>query len=72
MLEAYQAYGDYETMMELVQSLVVHVAENTLDTLYIEHKDAEGKVTKTINLTPPWRRAKYKDLRARKSRSRLV
>ncbi len=62
MLEAYQAYGDYETMMELVQSLVVHVAENTLDTLYIEHKDAEGKVTKTINLTPPWRRAKYKDL----------
>jgi lysyl-tRNA synthetase class 2 len=62
MLEAYQAYGDYETMMELVQSLVVHVAQNTLDTLFIEHKDAEGKVTKTINLTPPWRRAKYKDL----------
>ena len=62
MLEAYQAYGDYETMMELVQSLVVHVAENTLDTLYIEHKDAEGKITKTINLTPPWRRVKYKDL----------
>src|ERR1700722_1122002 len=62
MLEAYQAYGDYETMMELVESLIVHVAENTLDTLYIEHKDAEGKVTKTINLTPPWRRAKYKDL----------
>jgi lysyl-tRNA synthetase class 2 len=62
MLEAYEAYGDYESMMELVQSLVVHVAENTLDTLYIEHKDAEGKVTKTINLTPPWRRVKYKDL----------
>jgi lysyl-tRNA synthetase class 2 len=62
MLEAYQAYGDYETMMDLVQSLVVHVAEHVLDTLYIEHKDAEGKVTKTINLTPPWRRAKYKDL----------
>ena len=62
MLEAYQAYGDYETMMELVEALVVHVAENTLDTIYIEHKDAEGKITKTINLTPPWRRAKYKDL----------
>jgi lysyl-tRNA synthetase class 2 len=28
----------------------------------IEHKDAEGKVTKTINLTPPWRRVKYKDI----------
>lgn len=62
MLEAYQAYGDYESMMELVQGLVCHVAENILDTLTIEHKDAEGKVTKTINLTPPWRRVKYKDL----------
>src|SRR6185369_14099214 len=62
MLEAYQAYGDYESMMELVQGMICHVAENVLDTLTIEHKDAEGKVTKTINLTPPWRRVKYKDL----------
>ena len=62
MLEAYEAYGDYESMMELVQGLVCHVAENVLDTLFIEHKDAEGKVVKTINLTPPWRRVKYKDL----------
>jgi lysyl-tRNA synthetase class 2 len=36
MLEAYQAYGDYETMMELVESLIVNVAENTLDTLFVE------------------------------------
>jgi lysyl-tRNA synthetase class 2 len=62
MLEAYQAYGDYETMMELVQGLVCHVAENVLDTLIIEHKNAEGKVVKTIDLTPPWRRVKYKDI----------
>ena len=62
MLEAYQAYGDYESMMDLVQGMVCHVAENVLDTLTIEHKDAEGKVTKTIDLKPPWRRAKYKDL----------
>lgn len=62
MLEAYQAYGDYESMMELVQGMVCHVAENVLDTLTIEHKDAEGKITKTIDLNPPWRRAKYKDL----------
>ena len=53
MLEAYQAFGDYESMMELVEGIVCHVAENVLDTLFIEHKDAEGKVTKTINLTPP-------------------
>src|SRR5215475_13369273 len=62
MLEAYQAYGDYESMMEMVQSMVCHVAENVLDGLVIEHKDAEGKVTKTIDLTPPWRRIKYKDI----------
>ncbi|HZL44258.1 MAG TPA: lysine--tRNA ligase [Verrucomicrobiae bacterium] len=62
MLEAYQAYGDYETMMELVQGLVCHVAENVLDTLVIEHKDAEGKVVKTIDLNPPWRRIRYKDI----------
>ena len=62
MLEAYQAYGDYESMMELVQSMICHVAQKVLGTLVIEHKDAEGEVTKTIDLTPPWRRIKYKDL----------
>lgn len=62
MLEAYQAFGDYETMMETVQGLICHVAETVLDTLVIEHKDAEGKVIKTIDLTPNWKRAKYKDL----------
>src|SRR5258707_3529732 len=62
MLEAYQAYGDYESMMELVQSMICHVAQKVMGTLLIEHKDAEGKVTKTIDLTPPWRRIKYRDL----------
>jgi lysyl-tRNA synthetase class 2 len=69
MLEAYEAYGDYESMMELVQGLVCHVAENVIDTLFIEHKDAEGKVVKTINLTPPWRRVKYRDLIRERIRS---
>jgi lysyl-tRNA synthetase class 2 len=62
MLEAYQAFGDYETMMELVQSMICRVAERVLGTLQVEHKDAEGKLIKTINLTAPWRRARYKDL----------
>jgi lysyl-tRNA synthetase, class II len=30
--------------------------------LQVEHRDAEGKVTRTINLTRPWRRARYHDL----------
>ncbi len=35
MLEAYQAFGDYEQMMELVQSMVCHVAQKVLGTLTI-------------------------------------
>jgi lysyl-tRNA synthetase class 2 len=62
MLEAYCAYGDYEVMMEIVQSLICQVAQKVLGTLKIETKDAEGNVTKTIDLTPNWRRAKYKEL----------
>src|SRR6516162_8316687 len=56
MLEAYQAFGDYEAMMELVQSMVCHVAQKVLGTLVIQHKDTAGQVTRTIDLTPPWRR----------------
>ena len=62
MLEAYQAYGDYETMMELTQSMICHVAQKVLGTLLIEHKNAEGEAVRSIDLTPPWRRVKYKDL----------
>jgi lysyl-tRNA synthetase class 2 len=62
MLEVYQAYGNYETMMELLESLLCHVAKTVLGTLVIEHKDADGKVVRTIDLTPPWRRVKYKDI----------
>ena len=62
MLEVYQAYGDYETMMELVQSLVCHVAQTVLGTLVIDHRNAEGQTTRTIDLTPPWRRVRYQDI----------
>ena len=62
MLEAYQAFGDYETMMELLESMITRVAEKVVGTLVIEHRDAEGNVTRTIDLTGPGRRVKYKDL----------
>ena len=61
MLEAYCAFGDYNTMMETVESLIKHVAQKVLGTLVSEFNDAEGKVTRTIDLTN-WRRAKYNDL----------
>lgn len=61
MLEAYEAYGDYETMMETVESLIRHIAQKVLGSLIIEHRNAEGQVYKTIDLSN-WRRARYKDL----------
>jgi len=62
MLEAYCAFGDYASMMETVESLITTVAQKVLGSLQVETRDPEGKVTKTIDLTGPWRRAKYKDL----------
>ena len=62
MLEAYWAYADFEMMAELVEDLVCRVAERVCGGLKIEHKDAEGNVTRVINLQRPWRRARYRDL----------
>ena len=57
MLEVYQAYGDYETMMELVQGLVVTIAEDVFDTLIVKRYDDQE-----IDLTPPWRRVTYREI----------
>ncbi len=77
MLEAYWAYADFEKIANLVEELVCHLAmkvaeggapatpgEKSLSeaALRIEHKDVEGNVTRTINLTRPWRRVPYRDL----------
>ena len=44
MLEAYCAFGDYASMMELVESLIKDVAQKVLGTLIIEHnQDAAVK-----------------------------
>ena len=62
MLEAYWAYADFEQMAELVEELICHLAERLAGSLQIEHRNAEGEVTRTINLARPWRRARYRDL----------
>lgn len=62
MLEAYWAYADFEMMADMVEELVCTLAEKIIGTLKIEHKNAEGEVTRTIDLTRPWRRARYRDL----------
>ena len=62
MLEAYWAYADFEKVANLVEELICHLAEKICGSLCIEHRDAEGKIIRTINLKRPWRRARYVDL----------
>ena len=56
MLEAYQAYGDYGTMMDLTEALIVGAIE-ALDGVLVrpwgEH---------SVDFTPPWPRRAYFDL----------
>ncbi|MDT8435270.1 MAG: lysine--tRNA ligase [Gemmatimonadota bacterium] len=53
MLEAYQAYADYGTMMELAERLVVAAAEAAGGSLRREWGGHE------IDLTPPWERIPF-------------
>jgi lysyl-tRNA synthetase class 2 len=106
MLEAYEAFGSWETMADLVEGMICHVAmsveglpvsRESMDgevphahiaerayhlfvsgapgnqqehwerarrelTLKIQHKDADEKVTRTINLRRPWRRVRMDEL----------
>ncbi len=62
MLEAYWAYADFEMMADLVEEMVCGLAEEFCGGLKIEHKNADGEVTKTIDLSRPWKRADYRDL----------
>ena len=62
MLEAYWAYADFEKMANLTEELICHLAEKICRSLMIEHRDAEEKIVRTINLKRPWRRARYHDV----------
>ncbi len=62
MLEAYWAFSDFEEMANLVEEMTCHLAETFCGGLQIEHKDEEGKVLRTIDLSRPWKRASYHDL----------
>jgi lysyl-tRNA synthetase class 2 len=62
MLEAYWAYADFEKIANLVEELICYLAEKVCGSLGIEHRDANGNVTRTINLNRPWRRVRYRDV----------
>jgi lysyl-tRNA synthetase class 2 len=56
MLEAYQAYGDYHSMMDLTEALIVGAIE-ALDGNY---RRPWGE--QVVDFTPPWPRRAYYDL----------
>ena len=58
MLEVYQAYADYNDMMELAETLIVHLARDVCGSLCLPWGESQ------IDFTPPWPRRKFWDLLA--------
>ena len=56
MLELYQAYGDYFSVMDLTEELIFALVEK-----YCEGKEVQFE-GETIDFTRPWRRARYAEL----------
>lgn len=56
MMELYQAYGDYRTMMELTEGMIAGAAEALGRGLKLQYGDG------MVDLTPPFQRAAYADL----------
>jgi lysyl-tRNA synthetase class 2 len=50
LLECYQAYSDYNDMMNLVEEMISHIAREVLSSVKINYDE------KIIDLTPPWQR----------------
>ncbi len=55
-IELYQAYADYNDMMDLTEGIITTVGEEVIGTLKINYQGTE------VNLTPPWRRVTMHDL----------
>jgi lysyl-tRNA synthetase class 2 len=56
MLEAYQAYGNYESMMDLTEKCIVEAIEATGQPFQLSYGEA------TIDFTPPFARRTYDEL----------
>lgn len=55
-IEIYQAYADYNDMMDLTEALIVNAAQEIQDELTFDYQG------ETIDLSPPWRRISMHDL----------
>ncbi|KXG08236.1 Lysine--tRNA ligase [Anoxybacillus sp. P3H1B] len=50
MLELYEAYADYQDIMNLTENMIAHIAQEVLDTTKIQYGEHE------VDLTPQWKR----------------
>lgn len=50
MIELYEAYADYNDMMEIMENMIAHVCEKVNGTTKVNYQGTE------IDFTPPWRR----------------
>ena len=62
MLEVYWAYADFELMANLLEEMICALAESVLGSLHLTHNDNEGNIKRTIDLSRPWKRARYEGL----------
>ncbi len=59
MMECYQAYADYNDMMELTENMYAHIFQKVNGTTKVNVGEKESKFGSVeINVAPPWRRAK--------------
>jgi len=56
MLELYQAYADYNVMMDLTEEIISLLVETYCDGMQVKFGDI------TVDYTRPWRRVQYKEL----------
>jgi lysyl-tRNA synthetase class 2 len=57
-LELYEAYGDVESMIRVIEGLIPHLCRKVLGSMTVEY----GEAKEILDFTPPYRRANYADL----------
>lgn len=57
-LELYEAYGDVNSMIRIIEGLIPHLCGKVLGTMKVEY----GESREVLDFTPPYRKVRYADL----------
>lgn len=61
MMELYEAYGNFDTMMKLAEEMIPTITQNVFGALDIKHPSSSTP-EKIIHLQPPWERKTFYEL----------